>query len=111
MPDHAHVLMVGMASDTSQLRALSYLRRYSTPMLGAAAWQKQAHDHVLRNAERSSDGFRSIAHYIRENPVRKELVSRAEAWLYCATVIPGMPTLDWRQPDFWPHWWKLFADA
>lgn len=109
MPDHAHVLLVGLLPSADQRRALSFLRRFTGPMLAPARWQKQAHDHVLRDEECSSDGFRSIAHYIGQNPVRAGLVGDAAAWPYAGSLMPGMTTLDWRQDDFWPRWWKYYA--
>jgi len=133
MPDHAHLLLVGLAERSDQQRALSFLRRYTARMFAQSGsesagekespdgsesasatgqrmgWQKQAYDHVLREEERRGDAFQSVAHYIVENPVRAELVETAGEWRFSGALVAGWPALDWRQPDFWDHWWRIFA--
>ncbi len=39
-------------------------------------WQPDTFDHILRSAESYGEKW----HYVRENPVRKGLVARAEEW-------------------------------
>jgi len=121
MPDHAHLLLVGLAERSDQQRALSFLRRYTAGMFipggsGSASatgqrlsWQKQAYDHVLREEERRGDAFQAVAHYIVENPVRAGLVEAAGAWRFSGALVAGWPALDWRQSDFWDRWWSIFA--
>ena len=121
MPDHAHLLLVGLTERSDQQRALSFLRRYTAQMFipdgseSASAtgqhlgWQKQAYDHVLREEERRGDAFQSVAHYIAENPVRAGLVETAGAWRFSGALVAGWPALDWRQSDFWDRWWSIFA--
>ena len=121
MPDHAHLLLVGLTERSDQQRALSFLRRYTTRMFAAdgsesasatgqrVGWQKQAYDHVLREEERRGDAFQTVAHYIVENPVRAGLVETAEVWRFSGTLVAGWPALDWRQRDFWNRWWSIFA--
>ena len=121
MPDHAHLLLVGLTERSDQQRALSFLRRYTTRMFAAdgsesasatgqrVGWQKQAYDHVLREEERRGDAFQTVAHYIVENPVRAGLVEAAEVWRFSGALVAGWPALDWRQRDFWNRWWSIFA--
>ena len=133
MPDHAHLLLVGLAERSDQQRALSFLRRYTAQMFapvgiegagekrssdgsGSASatgqrwsWQKQAYDHVLRDEERRGDAFQAVAHYIVENPVRAGLVETAGVWRFSGALVAGWPALDWRQSDFWDRWWSIFA--
>jgi len=133
MPDHAHLLLVGLKESSDQQLALSFLRRYTARMFipggsgsagekespdgsGSASateqragWQKQAYDHVLREEERRGDAFQSVAHYIVENPVRAGLVETAGAWRFSGALVAGWPALDWRQSDFWDRWWSIFA--
>jgi len=123
MPDHAHLLLVGLAERSDQQRALSFLRRYTAGMFipggsGSASatgqrlsWQKQAYDHVLREEERRGDAFQSVAYYIAENPVRAGLVEKAGAWRFSGALVTGWPALDWRQNDFWDRWWRIFAGS
>ena len=133
MPDHAHLLLVGLAERSDQQRALSFLRRCTAKMFaqsgserigetespngsGSASatgrhlsWQKQAYDHVLREEECRGDAFQAVAHYIVENPVRAGLVETAGVWRFSGALVAGWPALDWRQNDFWDRWWRIFA--
>lgn len=131
MPDHAHVLLIGMTERSDQRLAMSFLRKYSArmfvevtrkgngaeaaPLPGkddrAFAWQRQGYDHVLRTAEQTRDGFAAVLHYVAENPVRSKLATRAQAWPYSGSIIAGWPDLDWRRDDFWDRWWTIFAGA
>ncbi len=113
MPDHAHVLLVGLAAESDQRLALGFLRRYSEAMFASVrgAWQKQGYDNVLRESERGRDGFATVAHYIVENPVQAGLVAKATEWDYSGSLIAGWPDLDWRREDFWERWWKIFAES
>jgi len=113
MPDHAHVLLVGLATESDQRLALSFLRRHTGRMFEtmSGAWQKQGYDNVLRESERGRDGFAAVAHYIVENPVRAGLVTKAAEWDYSGSLIAGWPDLDWRREDFWERWWKIFAES
>jgi REP element-mobilizing transposase RayT len=76
MPDHVHLLWIGLNERGSDQRiAAEFLRKNLRPHLAPADWQQQAHDHVLREAEREHDTFRTIASYIFDNPVRAGLIS------------------------------------
>ena len=76
MPDHVHGFFrfpvePGMASTVAAWKRLT-ARRYG------AEWQRDFFDHRLR----SDESFEEKAAYIRENPVRKGLVTEAAAWPY-----------------------------
>ena len=45
-------------------------------------WQKEFFDHVLR----SDESYESKWDYVRENPVRAGLVSRADDWPYAGEI-------------------------
>jgi putative transposase len=80
MPDHAHLLLVGM-TDCADLRRCAklakqrnggvYARRTGQPL-----WQEGYYDRVLRNGEDS----RTVARYILENPLRAGLVTTLSAY-------------------------------
>jgi REP element-mobilizing transposase RayT len=112
MPDHVHVLLVGISAESDQRLALGFLRRHTAAMFKKinGAWQKQGYDHVLRENERGHGGFATVAHYIAENPVRAGLATKAAEWKYSGSLIAGWPDLDWRREDFWVRWWKIFAE-
>ena len=97
MPDHLHMIWVGADEASDQLKATKFLRTH-LPL----DWQKQAHDHVLRDKERQSGHFADACDYLRENPVRVSLVKSAAEWPYAGSLVPGFPDLDpWDSDAFW----------
>ncbi len=110
MPDHAHLLWMGTRRTSNQLHAMRFLKRETGYHLaGLARWQKQTHDHVLREEQREQDAFAQLASYILFNPVRAGLVVESERWPYAGCAVPGFPRLDPRDEGFWDLFWKLYA--
>jgi len=108
MPDHIHLLWLGLRRDTDQRNGMSFLRTHLEPRLSPHKFQSQAHDHVLRDEERKQGAFAKICFYILANPVRGGLIQETEIWPYAGAVIPGYPTLHPLRDDFWPVFWKLY---
>jgi REP element-mobilizing transposase RayT len=107
MPDHAHFLWVGLHDRSDQRLAVAWFRRRWNALLAPArSLQRQAHDHVLRDAEREDDAFGVIVAYIQENPVRAELVKRGKDWPYRGSLFPGVWPLQPDAPDFWTRFWR-----
>ena len=111
MPDHVHLIWMGLSRDSDQRNGMSFLRRHLEPALAPAKFQPQAHDRVLREEQRRRGAFQGACLYIAENPVRAGLVERADQWRYHGAIIPGYPTLHPLQADYWPKFWKLFLKA
>lgn len=111
MPDHLHFVWMGLRPDSDQRNGLAFLRTYLEPDLRPARFQPQAHDSVLRQAEREHHAFAKVCFYILENAVKARLVARPEDWNYSGAVIPGYPTLHPLKPDFWEMFWGLYAQA
>jgi REP element-mobilizing transposase RayT len=175
MPDHLHLVWMGLRHDSDQFNGMSFLRTHLEPALtpvgdevtsrfhdptkhssrrvlqpGSAVvgddvkrrsgtvgdevtshhplqgnqalltscpttqnppvkFQPQAHDSVLREAEREHGAFARVCFYILNNPVKAELVSKPEDWEHCGAVVPGYPTLHPLVPGFWDKLWKLYA--
>lgn len=109
MPDHLHFLMLGVSEDSDQKRAISFLRSIVKP--SPHSWQVQPHDHVLREHERTRGAFQKTAHYILENPVRKQLVASASDWPYAGAVLPGYIRMNPFKPDFWVKFWKAYWEC
>jgi REP element-mobilizing transposase RayT len=109
MPDHLHLVWLGLRRDSDQLNGMAFLRTYLEPALSPAKFQPQAHDNVLRQAEREHDAFAKVCFYILNNPVKAELVSTIEEWKFCGAVLPGYPKLNPKEPDFWEKFWKLYS--
>src|SRR5688572_30819764 len=76
MPDHAHLLWMGISPDSDQLLATRFLRRHWNALLQLRGHrlQSQGHDRVLRHDECGPDSFEDTVLYIRHNPQRGGLV-------------------------------------
>ena len=111
MPDHMHLIWMGLRLDTDQRNGMKFFREHLGPALRPHQFQHLPHDHVLREHERKRNAFASVCHYILENPYKAELIPRHKDWDYCGAVAPGYPTLHPSQPDFWPKFWKLYLAA
>jgi len=111
MPDHFHLIWMGIASGSDQRLATRFLRRCLASQLKPLRWQHQPHDHVLRVEERMKEAFLATVHYIAENPVRTGLTDRGLGWPYTGCMVPGYPDLHPRQTDFWSKFWRLYDAA
>jgi REP element-mobilizing transposase RayT len=109
MPDHIHLVWMGLRLDSDQLNAMAFLRTYLEPKLAPAKFQPQAQDEVLRDEERKRNAFAKVCFYIAANPVRAKLVRESEPWPYSGCVIPGYPKLAIASQDFWPTFWKIYG--
>jgi REP element-mobilizing transposase RayT len=116
MPDHLHLVWMGTQATSDQRNAMRFLRKYLALELDARSGnerkfqlQKQSHDSVLREQDRTRGAFQRTCDYILNNPCRKELVEHACAWPYLGAVIPGFPFLHPLQENFWTLFWKLYT--
>jgi len=76
MPDHLHLLWMGLRRESDQLNAMKFLRTHLEPALGGGReWQHQPHDHVLREEERQRNAFARFCFYTLANPVRAGLAA------------------------------------
>ncbi len=107
MPDHIHLLWMGLRLQSNQRNGIKFLREHLAPALHPQRFQHQAHDHVLREEERKRNAFAKICFYIRENPVRAGLITESEKWPFSGAIMPGYPALHPLNEDFWPLFWKL----
>lgn len=80
MPDHIHMMWVGIFPGTNQLTAMKYFRRQLNAVLRKIGFelQAQAYDNVLSEEERQLAAFGSVCEYIARNPERKGLVTADE---------------------------------
>ncbi|HVW01765.1 MAG TPA: hypothetical protein VHB77_15545, partial [Planctomycetaceae bacterium] len=113
MPDHMHLLWVGIADDSDQRRAMRYFRRQMAPALDTfnVRFQSQGYDHVLRNEERTESAFEAVAEYIARNPERKQLVAQ-DGWRsypYTGSLVPGYPELNPGESAYWQRFWKVYS--
>jgi len=108
MPDHAHLLFVGLNQGADQLAAQKWMCRAWNALLKPYSVQEQAYDNVLRESDRSRDAFAAVAGYILRNPFRKELVDDWQEWHFSGAIFPGYPKLDPRKVHFWENYWKAY---
>lgn len=110
MPDHMHAVWAGLAPESDQDRAASFVHKYIGRVLCERGFelQKQAWDVVLREKDRERGALVAVAHYIAENPVRKGLVAAAPSWPYSGAQAAGYPELDWRTSDFPERVWSVY---
>ena len=111
MPDHVHLIWMGVNEGSDQRLATRFLRSCLSPLLKPHLWQHQPHDHVLREDERRKGAFTAMVRYIAENPVRAELTDDMRAWPYTGCVVPGYPDLHPLKVDFWDKFWRLYSAA
>jgi putative transposase len=111
MPDHIHFIWMGLRRDSDQRNGLKFLREHLGPDLLPHRFQHQAHDHVLREDERRQNAFARVAFYILANPVRAGLIPEAGVWPYGGAIIPGYPSLQPLADDYWPKFWKIYAQS
>ena len=109
MPDHLHLVWMGLQPDSDQLHATSFLRTFVKPFLAPAELQHQAYDHVLKDEERCHNAFADICRYILDNPTRKGLAAKPQDYAFSGAVIPGYPSLSPFNPSFWPRFWEIYA--
>jgi putative transposase len=110
MPDHMHVLWIGISEKSDQILAMKYFRRHVSAALTVRdiALHYQSYDHVLRENELQEDAFVAIVEYIARNPERKQLVGVDEYrnYPYTSCLMPGYPELTLWAPDFWERFWR-----
>jgi putative transposase len=108
MPDHLHLVWMGLRKDTDQRNGMSFLRSQVERHLAPVKFQHQAHDHVLRERERGQSALENAVGYIVENPIRAGLVEGPGEWEFIGAIIPGYPPLHPLQDDYWEIFWKLY---
>jgi putative transposase len=91
MPDHIHLLWMGLRLESDQCNGMAFLRTYLEPALDPAKFQPQAHDRVLRAEQRRKNAFAEVCRYVLSNPVRAGLVEQAEdhAWSSAQCRLTG----------------------
>jgi hypothetical protein len=97
MPDHIHLLWIGLLESCDQRLAMRYFRTQLNPILEKlnARFQIEPYDHVLRDDERIESAFESVAEYIARNPERRGLVpvDGYAQYKFTGCLLPGYPEL------------------
>jgi hypothetical protein len=112
MPEHVHLLWVGMCDACDQRKAIRYFRKQLNPVLDklGARFQLQPYDHVLHEDERERAAFEDVAEYIAKNPERRKLVppDAFRAYPYTGCLVPGYPELKPFEEGYWERFWRIF---
>jgi hypothetical protein len=108
MPDHMHLVWMGLRRNSDQLNGMAFLRTYLEPQLAPAKFQPQAQDEVLREEQRKRNAFGKVCSYIAANPVRAKLIGETEVWPFSGCVVPGYPRLNPAEEDFWVTFWQIY---
>ena len=113
MPDHIHLLWIGILDGSDQRDAAKYFRKQLNSVLEklGARFQKQPHEQVLTEEEREKDVFENVVDYIARNPERAGLVKPdcGKDYRYTDCLVPGYPELRFWQEDFWERFWRTYA--
>lgn len=113
MPDHMHLLWIGIDDHSDQLNAMKYFRKHlATPLsLFGCKLQHQPYDSVLRDDERRESAVENLVDYIAKNPERKNLVpiDCFQSYKFTGTLIPGYPELALWEVEFWPRFWRTYS--
>ena len=115
MPDHAHLVWLGLRAGSDQRNAMKFFRQQLALKLAGRSptgveyeLQKQSHDSVLREKDRLRGAFQKTCFYVLDNPRRQGLVDHPRDWPYLGAVVPGYPSLRPLAEDFWEQFWKLY---
>lgn len=113
MPDHIHLLWLGILDGSDQRNAAKFFRAQLNPILEklGARFQQQPYDHVLCEEERASSAFEQVVEYIARNPERAGLVpvDGFRDYKFTGCLIPGYPDLTPWQENFWDLFWRIYA--
>ncbi len=109
MPDHIHLIWMGLRLDSHQINGMAFLRTYLEPELSPVKFQPQPQDQVLREDQRKRKAFAKVCFYIAANPVRAKLIGEKENWPFTGCVIPGYPKMNPLTEDYWSKFWRIFA--
>ena len=128
MPDHLHLLWMGLRVDSDQRNAMKFLRKHLAvklarrsptvlvaalgrePQTSSFFLQKQSHDSVLREKDRLRGAFEKSCFYLLDNPCRKKLVNHPREWPHLGAVVPGYPFQHPLAEDFWESFWKIYME-
>jgi REP element-mobilizing transposase RayT len=111
MPDHIHLLWIGLLDGSDQRNAAKYFRRQLNPVLEklGARFQQQPYDRALREPECAGTAFEDVVEYIARNPERAGLVGQDcfRDYPYAGCLVPGYPELSHTQSGFWERFWRI----
>ncbi|MEO9592617.1 hypothetical protein [Rhodopirellula bahusiensis] len=113
MPDHIHMLWMGLFDRSDQLLAMRYFRRQFNAALKKlrVQLQDQSYDHVLDDDEREEEAFQAVCDYIARNPERAGLVpvDGYADYKFTGCLVSGYPELAPFAADYWTRYWRIVS--
>ena len=113
MPDHIHMVWMGLGAESDQLNAMKHFRPRCEESLQRIGFelQDQAYDHVFLDEERRENEFRNVCEYIARNPERAGLVGPDEfaTYRFSGCLVPGYPELRPFDDDFWEQFDRVIS--
>jgi len=113
MPDHIHLMWIGLFGRTDQLNAMKYLRKQANLVLRKIGFelQAQAYDNVLQEDEQEREAFEDVCEYIARNPERKGLVpvDGFRQYAYTDCLVPGAPEVRFVDDSYWETFWRIYS--
>ena len=113
MPDHIHLMWLGLLTCSNQKLAMRHLRIRCNESLRRIGFefQDQPYDHVLREEERQELTFVASCEYIARNPERAGLVGVDEyaKYPFSGCLVPGYPELKPFESDYWTRFARTVA--
>ena len=113
MPDHFHMMWVGILDGADQLPAMKHFRCRLNDTLAMLDYklQPQAYDNVLKDDDRTEEAFHGTCEYIARNPERAGLVevNKYAQYKYGGCIVPGYPELKPFADDFWTRFWRAYS--
>ena len=113
MPEHIHLLWVGILDTCDQRKAMRYFRKQLKPVLDVlkTKFQEQPYDHVLREEECKKTALEDVAEYIARNPERSGIVSadRFSEYPFTGCMVPGYPEVKPFEDQYWNRLWRIYS--
>ena len=110
MPDHVHLVCIGLHPESDQLNAMAFLRTHLARIILPAALQHQAYDSVYQESNHSIDSIRRWIQYAAQNPVMAHLAGSPDQWPWMGCVVPGIPRLHPLEDRFWDVFGRLHRE-
>ena len=113
MPDHMHMVWMGLSSGSDQLNAMKHFRTGCNNSLSRINFQlqDQSYDHVFQDEERQDNEFQNACEYIARNPERAGLVEvdAYATYRFTGCLIPGYPELRPFESTYWAQFNKIIS--
>ena len=110
MPDHLHVVWIGLHPESDQLNAMAFFRTHLARIISPVEMQHQAYDSVYRESNHCLDSIRRWIQYAVQNPVMEQLAGSPDQWPWMGCLVPGIPRLHPLEDRFWDTFGRLHRE-